>query len=62
MQPNPVRPAMIDSVTLPLSSFDLSAFIAAYQKFYRKWSGQDSVAQLIVGMKRHGDTPATSLE
>ena len=53
---------MIDSVTLLLSSFDLSAFIAAYQKFCRKWSGQDSVAHLILGMKRHGDTPTNFLD
>ena len=53
---------MIDSVTLPLSDFDLAAFIAAYRKFCRKWSGDDSVAYLIVGMKRHGDTPTNFLE
>ena len=53
---------MIDSLTLPLSDFDLPAFIAAYRKFCRKWSGDDSVAYLIVGMKRHGDTPTNFLE
>ena len=53
---------MIDSITLPLSTFDLSAFIAAYRKFCRKWSGQDSVAHLIVGVKKHGGTPDNFLE
>ena len=53
---------MIDSVTLPLSSFDLKAFIAAYRKFCRKWSGEDSVTHLIVGIKRHGDRPDNFLE
>ena len=62
ISPGPLRPPMIDSVTLPLSSFDLSAFIAAYRKFCRKWSGQASVAHLIVGMKRHGDMPTNFLE
>jgi len=53
---------MIHSVTLPLSSFDLAAFIACYLKFCREWSGEDSVAHLIVGMRRHGDTPTHFLE
>jgi hypothetical protein len=53
---------MIDSLTLPLSDFDLPAFIAAYRKFCRKWSGEDSVAHLIVGMKKHGDIPSDFLE
>lgn len=53
---------MIDSVTLPLSSFDLAAFIAGYRKFCRKWSGEDSVVHLIVGMNKHGDTPTNFLE
>ena len=53
---------MIDSVTMPLSSFDLNAFIAAYRRFSRKWSGEDSVVHLIVGMKKHGDTPTNFLE
>jgi hypothetical protein len=53
---------MIDSLTLPLSDFDLPAFIAAYRKFCRKWSGESSVTHLIVGMKKHGDIPSNFLE
>ena len=53
---------MIDSLVLPLSDFDLPAFIAAYRKFCRKWSGESSVSHLIVGLKTHGDTPTAFLD
>lgn len=48
---------MINSVALPLSNFDLLSFIATYRKFCRKWSGDDSLAYLIVGIQKYGDTP-----
>jgi hypothetical protein len=53
---------MIDSLTLPLSSFDLRAFVADYRKFYRKWSGEDSLVYFVVGVRKHGDTPSHFLE
>lgn len=53
---------MIDSVTLPLSQFDLKSFIADYRKFYRKWSDEDSLVYFIVGVKKHGGTPDNFLE
>jgi hypothetical protein len=53
---------MIDSVTLPLSTFDLKTFVADYRKFYRKWSEDDSLAYFIVGIEKHGDTPDNFLD
>lgn len=53
---------MIDSLTLPISKFDLKSFISEYRKFYRKWSGSDSLAYFIVGMEKHGDIPTNFLD
>jgi len=53
---------MIESVTLPLSAFDLPGFIAGYQNFHRNWSGDASVAYLIVGMRAYGETPSNFLD
>ena len=53
---------MIDSITLPLPTFDLKSFIADYRKFYRKWSDEDALVYFIVGVKKHGGTPDNFLE
>jgi hypothetical protein len=53
---------MIDSLTLPLSNFDLKGFIAGYRKFFRKWSDEDSVVYFVVGIKTYGDTPSHFLD
>lgn len=52
---------MIDSLTVPLSRFDLKSFISEYREFYRRWSGDDSLAYFIVGMEKHGDIPTNFL-
>lgn len=52
---------MIDSVTLPLSSFDLKGFIAEYGQFHQKWSKDDPLAYFLVGMEKHGDIPTNFL-
>lgn len=49
---------MIDSLVLPLSNFDLAAFVAACRKFYREWSGEDSLICFVVGLERYGDAPS----
>jgi len=48
---------MIESTTVPLAAFDLKGFVKDYAKFCRKWSGDDSLAYLIVGIQKYGDTP-----
>jgi len=53
---------MFDSVNPARPRFDLSAFMAAHRKFCRTGSGEDLVARLIVGMRRHGVTPTNFLE
>lgn len=53
---------MIDSLTIPWSQFDLAGFISAYQDFHRDWSGRDSVAYFIVGMKRYDSIPGNFLD
>ncbi len=52
---------MIDSQTLPLAAFDLKGFVRDYATFCRKWSGDDSLGHLIVGIKKYGDTPESFL-
>jgi hypothetical protein len=52
---------MIDSLSLPLSQFDLRSFIRQYRQFYRTWSGDDSLAYFIVGVEKHDDIPTNFL-
>ena len=48
---------MIESTTVPLAAFDLKGFVKDDAKFLRKWYGDDSLAYLIVGIQKYGDTP-----
>lgn len=49
---------MIDTITIPLDTFDLHGFIDAYRQFYRSWAGDelDPDASVMVA-ERFGDVP-----
>jgi hypothetical protein len=49
---------MIDTLTVPLGSFDLFGFLDAYRAFVARWAGEgvSAVSSLFI-LRRHGDTP-----
>jgi hypothetical protein len=49
---------MIDTLSVPLKSFDLAGFFEAHRAFVARWSGEeaDADASLFI-LTRHGETP-----
>ena len=52
---------MIESTTVPLTAFDPKGLVKDYAKVRRKWYGDDSLAHLIDGIQKYGDTPENFL-